>query len=113
MKVNSQKPKNNSNFTEHDVLEPEETVVPEGTDVTIKCETLSEQAEIVWCKDMSLVLLNERFAAHSSADQRQHYLRLKNVSADDSGEYGVLIDETYLPVTKISVQKGAIFVLTK
>uniref|UniRef100_A0A914C898 Ig-like domain-containing protein n=1 Tax=Acrobeloides nanus TaxID=290746 RepID=A0A914C898_9BILA len=85
--------------------EVEETTVPEGNDVTIKCETLNEQENIIWCKNGDRILPSGRFSPESSADNHRHYLKIKNVSIDDSGEYGILIDETYISVTKISVIK--------
>ena len=89
---------------DHDV--PEETVVPENTDVTIKCETLDAQKKVVWCKNREKIAPSERFVPESSPDHLRHYLKIKEVFLDDSGEYGVLIDGTYISVTKIKVLQG-------
>uniref|UniRef100_A0A914P2R2 Ig-like domain-containing protein n=1 Tax=Panagrolaimus davidi TaxID=227884 RepID=A0A914P2R2_9BILA len=82
---------------------PDEAAVPVGTNVTIKCETATSKPEIEWQKDHASIPPNERFSSDSDAEYRQHYLTIKNVDVDDTGNYGVIVDEIYLPVTRMIV----------
>uniref|UniRef100_A0AC34F8P8 Ig-like domain-containing protein n=1 Tax=Panagrolaimus sp. ES5 TaxID=591445 RepID=A0AC34F8P8_9BILA len=82
---------------------PDEAVVPVGTNVTIKCETATSKQEIEWQKDHASIPPNERYSSDSDAEYRQHYLTIKNVEIDDTGNFGIVVDETYLPVTRMIV----------
>lgn len=83
-----------------------ETKVPLGTDVVIRCETLLAEAEVRWVKDGQLVEPDERRELRSEQQGRQHLLSLTAVRAEDRGEYGVLVEGAYVPVTSLHVDAG-------
>ncbi|KAI6211373.1 Immunoglobulin I-set domain protein [Aphelenchoides besseyi] len=83
----------------------DETIVPEGTNVTIKCETLQPQVQVTWLKDRKDLNLDDRFLMESSENQQQHTLTISVITDEDRGEYGVLVNGAYIPVTRLNVQK--------
>uniref|UniRef100_A0A1I7RN68 Immunoglobulin I-set domain protein n=1 Tax=Bursaphelenchus xylophilus TaxID=6326 RepID=A0A1I7RN68_BURXY len=76
----------------------EETVVPIGTNVTIRCETLHSQSEIAWQHEKQNITPNERFSWQSQENNRKHILTISQVEITEEGEYGVLVDDVYIPV---------------
>ncbi|CAJ0570803.1 unnamed protein product, partial [Mesorhabditis spiculigera] len=91
-----------------DDVRVEETPVPAGAVATINCETLDERRDVVWTYNRHPLAepakdAPKKHAIEDSSDGRGHALTILCVSPEDEGEYGVLIDAIYTPVTRIVV----------
>ena len=81
------------------------TLVPAGNTVTINCETSEEpKSDVGWRKDAVDVVPSEKFIFTSSDDRRLHTLTIADLSEADCGEFGLIVDGSYTPVTRLQTE---------
>ena len=64
-----------------------------------------------WLRNGQLLNLDdvEHYASETSDDQRQHLLTVNLIRNEDAGEYGVSVNDEYIPVTKLTILPGLFY----